>query len=101
MLLEKYKFIPILSKVFIDKECDDFEMKMVASRAINNFIHRNQKDFLKETDLIKQLCEYVDKCLQPPEEEIDINSKIDIRLNDDRTLKLATRSLQLIKTSVV
>ena len=69
MLLEKHKFIPKLAKIFIDPDSEDFEMKMIASRAINNFIHRNQRDFLKEVELIKTLCENIDKSLKPPAEK--------------------------------
>ena len=49
-------------------------MKMIASRAINNFIHRNQKDFLKEKDLIKCLCDNIDACLRDGVEEEKIDS---------------------------
>jgi len=78
MLLEKYRFIPKLSKIFIDQDSNDFEMKMIASRAINNFIHRNQRDFLKETELIHCLCENIDKSLKGQEKQEGIISSMTV-----------------------
>ena len=59
MFLEKYKLIPLLSRIAISKDCD-FDTKLATLRAINNFVHRNAQALLKEKALIASLNDNID-----------------------------------------
>jgi hypothetical protein len=49
IILEKFKYIPLLSNLLTDESIvGDFQMKILILRAINNFIHTNARDLLKE-----------------------------------------------------
>ena len=90
IILEKYKFIPLLSNLLIDKiTVGDYHMKILILRAINNFINMNARDLLKDKQPLQEILKYIDEVINPNDRKPILDEQI-----------IAIRSLFIIKTSL-
>ena len=64
--MEKYKFIPVLSEILINKSAKDYEMKSIIIKAVNNLILKNSQPFAKEKGLVKEICSIIDLVIDAP-----------------------------------
>lgn len=62
-ILEQHKYIQTLPKILIQETENDIPLKLVLVTAIQNFVNGKPKDFLKEQELIQELCKYIDAFL--------------------------------------
>ena len=87
MFQEKYKLIPLLSRIAVTKDCD-FETKMATLRAINNFVHKNASALLKEKALVASLNENIDLGLAEAEKVEGTTETL-----DSKVIKISLHSL--------
>lgn len=65
VLMEKYKFIPLLSDILIKESEADFELKIMTVKTANNLIYNNTQVIVKEKELMHELVKYIEKILKP------------------------------------
>lgn len=87
LMLEKCKFIPLMAKLLKQLK-DDVPLRILITRAINNFIISNTQMLLSDNDLLEELVSYIEVAVDEPGK------------CSSEQLHLAQRSLFVMKTAL-